>query len=161
MNALLIDGHNNGNQDRSLNVSAIYFTPSVSTIVRDAGDNDVTDGTVLTGTTVHDTGTLAGAFSAAGGSATYSRFSNLNCTAPAATTEPVTVSNAAVPTSGDFTGSAGFYAYQLAYAGSNGPPVQMPATGPCESFTVVNPPTPTPTVTPTPTQTPVPGALSS
>ena len=69
-----------GSQDRSLAASAVVFTPSITTDVKDSNGSSVTNGSVPIGTTVHDTATLSGASSNAGGTVTYKRFSTIDCT---------------------------------------------------------------------------------
>src|SRR5262249_39059910 len=147
---------NIGSTDRALQSSAVVFEPSITTHVRDANGNDVTNTTIVLGTTVHDTATLTGASTNAAGTVTYSLFTNRTCTAPSQTTEQVNVPAAAVPDSSTFTPSSpGNYSYQAVYSGDNGPPQNLGATSPCEPFTVVSPtPTPTNTRTNTPTNTP-------
>jgi hypothetical protein len=144
-----------GSQDRALQSSAVVFTPSIATNVRNAAGDDVTNTTILTNTVVHDTATLTGASSNASGTVTYSLFTNGTCTAPASTTQDVSVTNHIVPDSDTFTPtSPGSYSYQAVYSGNNGPPQNLGATSPCEPFIVVAP-TATPTNTPvTPTNTP-------
>src|SRR5262249_26020553 len=74
---------NIGSTDHALQSSAVVFTPSITTKVLDAKGNDVTNGTIVTNTTVHDTASLTGASSNASGTVTYSLFFNGTCTAPA------------------------------------------------------------------------------
>jgi hypothetical protein len=123
-----------GSQDAQLATSAVVFTPSIDTLIKDSQGNTVTS--VSVGTTVHDTATLTGASSNAGGTVTYKRFTTIDCTG-SSTDQNVTVTNGVVPDSSDFTPStAGSYSYQAVYGGTNGPPQNLGATSPCEPLTV-------------------------
>ncbi len=74
--------------------------------------------TITVGGSVHDTATLSGATSGAGGSVTYSYFTNNTCTTGAVSLTPVTVTNHVVPPSSTvlFT-STGTYYWQAVYTG--------------------------------------------
>jgi hypothetical protein len=128
-----------GSQDHQLATSAIVFTPTIATTIEDSDRNPVagTPPTVSAGTTVHDTATLSGASSNAGGKVTYNRFTNDECSGAPDDSEDVTVTNGVVPDSSDFTPTAaGSYSYQAVYQGSSGPPQNLPATSDCEPLTV-------------------------
>jgi hypothetical protein len=126
-----------GSQDRSLSTSAVVFTPSITTDIKKNSDgSSVTFGSVPVGTTVHDTSTLTGASSNADGTVTYKRFTTIDCTGTS-TDEDVDVTNRVVPNSADFTPTtAGSYSYQAVYSGTNGDPINLGATSPCEPLTV-------------------------
>jgi hypothetical protein len=127
-----------GSQDRALATSAVVFTPSINTVIKDSQGITVPGDppTVTPGTTVHDTAALTGASSNAGGTVTYKRFTTIDCTGPS-TDQNVTVTNGIVPNSQDFTPlTAGGYSYQAVYSGTNGPPQNLGATSPCEPLRV-------------------------
>jgi hypothetical protein len=128
-----------GSQDHQLATSAIVFTPTIATTIEDSDGNPVagTPPTVSAGTTVHDTAMLSGASSNAGGTVTYNRFTNDECSGGPDDSEDVTVTNGVVPDSSDFTPTAaGSYSYQAVYNGDSGQPQNLPATSPCEPLTV-------------------------
>jgi hypothetical protein len=114
----LLDGASTGSQDRALSTSAIFFSPTISTLIKDSAGNTVTQ--VSVGTTVHDTATLSGASSIAGGTVSYARFNNGTCSGTPVTTQTVNVTNAVVPDSSTFTPTAaGSYSYQATYSGDS------------------------------------------
>jgi hypothetical protein len=71
------------------------------------------------GDTVHDSATLTGATATAGGTVTYSAYAGANtCSGNALFTDQVTVTNAVVPNSGDYTTTAaGTISWQAVYSG--------------------------------------------
>ncbi len=149
----LLDGASTGSQDRSLSASAIFFSPTITTTIKNASNANVT--TVPVGTTVHDTATLSGASSNAGGTVTYQRFNNGACSGTPASTQTVTVTNAIIPDSSPFTPtSAGSYSYNALYSGDGPSGPNLPATSACEPLTVT-------TLSPTITTTVVPGTSIS
>jgi len=97
---------------------------------------------VSIGDSVHDSATLSGATSNAGGTVTYTVYSNNTCTTSVASGGTKTVTNGSVPNSDDVTFSAaGTFYWQAAYSGdaNNGS-----ATSACTSEqVVVNPNAPT------------------
>src|SRR5262249_6125766 len=124
-----------GSQDRALATSAIFFTPTISTLIKDANGATVTS--VKVGTVVHDTATLSNASSNAGGTVTYSRFDNGSCSGTPVTTQTVTVTNGIVPDSSTFTpNAAGSYSYRADYSGDLPQGSNFAATGQCEPLTV-------------------------
>ncbi len=126
-----LDGTTAGSQDRSLSSSAIFFTPSVSTIVKDSAGTPLTFVTI--GTAVHDTAALSGSSSNAGGSATYSLWNTGACSGTKLSTQTVTVTNAVVPDSVPFTPLVvGSYSYNITYGGDS---LNFLASGNCEPFT--------------------------
>lgn len=132
MSLKTIDGNSAGSQDRSLQASAIYFLPTVSTVVQD--DGSPISGTVAPGSTVRDTATLSGALSTASGTLNYLLFSNLTCSGEVpVSNQQVTVTNGVVPPSPTFVPSAGVYSYQAFYSGDS---KDLPARSPCEPFAV-------------------------
>ena len=136
-----------GSQDRQLATSAVFFTPTIATVIYDDSSDTPVPGdppAVTVGTAVYDTATLSGASSNAGGTVTYNRFNNGTCSGTPANTETVAVTNAVVPDSSPFTPTAaGSYSYQAVYGGDL---TNFPATSPCEPLTVTS-------VTPTLTTT--------
>src|SRR5215467_4498769 len=140
-----LDGASTGAQDRALATSAIFFTPSISTTVDVNGVACATSPcNVPLGSTVNDSATLTNAASTAGGTVTYSRFTNGTCSGTASNTQTVTVTNGQVPNSSSFTPTAGSYSYQATYSGDG---IDIgPVTSPCEPFTVGKAATTTATV---------------
>ncbi|TLZ59631.1 MAG: hypothetical protein E6K13_09530, partial [Methanobacteriota archaeon] len=124
-----------GNQDRALEASAVFFSPSIATDIKNAADGSaVTGGTVPAGTTVYDTATLTGASSNAGGTVFYAFYTNLACSGTPSTNQSVTVSSAVVPNSPNKGPlSTGSYSYQAYYAGGS---LNFAALSPCEPLTV-------------------------
>ena len=125
-----LDGSSVGSEDAQLATSAIYFTPSISTVVYDNGAPMT--GTVSLGDSVYDTAAFADASAQAGGTVTYSRYTNLTCSGTPVT-ETVTVTNAATPHSTAFTPLAGDYSYKAVYSGDAR---DLAATSSCEPFSV-------------------------
>lgn len=125
-----LDGASTGSQDRALQTSAVYFTPTIGTTVMD--DGVPLSGTIDLGSTVNDTATLSGADPTASGTVTYRRYSNGSCTSTAVT-EQVTVASGSVPASSPFVPTAGTYSYRATYGGDGR---DLPATSPCEPFGV-------------------------
>ncbi|MDA8379734.1 MAG: hypothetical protein M0020_02725 [Actinomycetota bacterium] len=125
-----LDGSSVGSEDAQLATSAIYFTPSISTVVYDNGAPMT--GTVSLGDSVYDTAAFADASAQAGGTVTYSRYANLTCSGTPVT-ETVTVTNAATPHSTAFTPLAGDYSYKAVYSGDAR---DLAATSSCEPFSV-------------------------
>ena len=111
-------------------------SPAIVTVVKNSANIAVTS--VGLGDTVHDTATMTGEFQA-GGTVTYTIFTNGVCTGTGATLSSVTVSAGVVPDSIATTpSSAGAHSFNATYSGdanNNG------AASACEPFTV-NPPTP-------------------
>jgi hypothetical protein len=116
-------------------------TPSISTVVKDAGGTTVDNANpAALGSQVHDTATLSGGtagFSFDGtATVTYSLYTTNNCTTPpAATTQNVTVTAGGVVPNSSATGplAAGDYSYRAVYSGNAN---YDPATGACEPFKV-------------------------
>ncbi len=135
MRLVSLDGQSTGAQDRALSTSAVVFTPTISTaILRDADDVEVTFGTVPIGTTIRDTATLTDASSNAGGTVTYERFDNGDCSGDPVATEDVTVTNRVVLDSSTFTpASAGSISYRAVYGGDS---KNLPAASACEPLQV-------------------------
>jgi hypothetical protein len=93
---------------------------------------------VSIGTTVNDTATLSGATASAGGTVTYTVFSDSGCSKNPQSAGTVTVSNGTVPNSSGITFQhAGTYYWQAVYSGDGD---NLGATSPCTSEQlVVNP----------------------
>jgi hypothetical protein len=88
----------------------INLRPSIATILSDTS--------VTVGATVHDSATLTGATSDAGGTVTYTVYSNDTCTADPQEAGTKTVTNGAVPDSDPITfDSAGTFYWQAVYSG--------------------------------------------
>jgi hypothetical protein len=83
------------------------------------------------GTAVHDSATLTGATANAGGTVTYTVYSDSSCTAKAADAGTVTVTNGSVPNSSDVSlTTPGVYFWQASYSGDGN---NNPATSACTS----------------------------
>jgi hypothetical protein len=94
--------------------------------------------TVGIGTSVHDSATLTGATSNAGGTVTYTVYSDNACSQNPQDAGTVTVTNGSVPDSNPITfNSAGTFYWQASYSGDSN---NDPATSACQSEIVtVNP----------------------
>ena len=91
-------------------VTVSKYSPSISTTLSASSVN--------VGTAVHDSSTLIGASSNAGGTVTYTVYTNDTCSAGAQSAGTKTVTNGAVPDSDPITFStAGDYYWQAAYSG--------------------------------------------
>lgn len=124
-----------GSQERSIQVSASQ--PTMSTVIEDAAGTPVTS--VPVNTPVHDTATLSGASSTAGGTVTYQFFNSSDCSGQAqSSTGALTVTKGVVPNSTTVTPSAaGPYSFLATYSGDA---VNEPATAACEPLTVTEAP---------------------
>lgn len=92
---------------------AVGTTPSITTTLSSSAGN--------TGATVHDSATLSGATADAGGTVTYSVYSDDTCTSKVADGGTVTVANGSVPNSSDVTfNTPGTYYWQASYSGDPG-----------------------------------------
>ncbi len=114
------DANNNptANACNAANESVIVRThPQLATVLVGGG----TQGASLTlplGTSVHDTATLSGATSDAGGTVTYTAYTNNTCTAGAQAAGTKTVTNGVVPASDAIAfNSAGTFYWQAVYSG--------------------------------------------
>jgi hypothetical protein len=91
--------------------------------------------TVTVGGSVHDSAALTGATSNAGGTVTYTVYTNNTCSAGAQSAGTVTVANGVVPDSNAVTfNTVGTYFWQAAYSGD---PNNNGATSPCTSEQLV------------------------
>jgi uncharacterized repeat protein (TIGR01451 family) len=98
--------------------------------------------TITAGSSVHDSATLSGATSNAGGTVTYTVYTNSSCNAGAQSAGTVAVSGGSVPDSSSVQfNAAGTYYWQASYSGDAN---NFPAVSPCTSevLTVNSPPTP-------------------
>lgn len=106
------------------------LSPTISTSI-----NGNATSTVNAGATVHDTATLNGATTDAGGTVAYSYYTDSACTLNGVSAGTVNVTNGTVPQSSDVTlNNAGTYYFQAVYSGdgnNNG------ATSPCTSEQLV------------------------
>ena len=119
--------------------SGCKSSPAVSTTL-------VAPSPVAIGTTVHDTATIHGATSAAGGTITYKLYSNSSCSALVADLTPTnnTVTNGVAPASNGYQfNNAGTWYFQATYSGDSNN--TGPVSSPCTSETLVVNPTPSPT----------------
>ena len=115
------------------------------------------------GNSVHDSATLGGVTSDAGGSVAYNVYTDGQCTSGAQGAGTVPVTNGVVPDSDAITfTTAGTWYWQAVYSGDANNPGdksscdQVIITGPAPTPTPSPTPTSTPTSTPTPTPTPTP-----
>jgi fimbrial isopeptide formation D2 family protein len=142
-----IDGTTLGSQDRALATSAIFFTPTVSTTIINNTTNLPVSGTLTQGTVVHDTATLNGADSSAGGTITFTLRNDTGTTACTGTVigtpQTVTISPGGAATYPNSVSSAnyttnlgGSFSYQAVYSGDS---ADIPGnfTSACEPFTVL------------------------
>lgn len=147
----LLDGASTGSQDRALSTSAVVFTPTMTTNIKDANNNIVTSVTINPSTNnvvVHDSATLAGQSSTAGGTVTYTFFSGTNACNPVSpnnVVSTVTVTNGVVPDSATVTiTTAGQYSFSATYSGDS--KNIGPVVSPCEPLAVNPPPAGTVTI---------------
>jgi hypothetical protein len=110
---------------------------TVRTVVIDEAIGTAWKNTEQWGASAHDTATVNGQRTgiAATGTVTYSLFRNGACAAPAASTQPVTVTSGGAAPNSNSTHSlaAGTYAFRAAYSGDAN---YSAVTSPCEPFTV-------------------------
>src|SRR5436189_269748 len=129
-----LDGASTGSQDRALSTSAIFFTPTIATVL--------SAGTINVGGSASDSSTLSGASQNAGGTVTYTVYTDSACTLGARSAGTKNVTNGIVPNSASLAfNTAGTFYWQAVYSGdtnNNG------ATSTCTSEIVtVNPNQPT------------------
>jgi hypothetical protein len=119
----LLDGASTGAQDRALSTSAIFFTPSIATVL--------SAGTINVGGTAFDTSTLSGASQNAGGTVTYTVYTDSACTLGARSAGTKNVTNGIVPNSDTLTfNTAGTFYWQASYSGDS---INQPAKSACTS----------------------------
>src|SRR5439155_10554846 len=110
----------------------------VSTTVIDNGTGLAWTDSEIPGASGHDTASIGGQQGgiAAGGTVTYSLFSNSGCTGTATASQQVTVNGDGTVPNSSGTGplAAGSYAFQAVYSGDSN---YGGSTSSCESFTVV------------------------
>lgn len=108
--------------------------PTVTTHVHDSVHNDLTGSTTDVGTVVHDMALVtAGTGPIPTGSATFSRFSNGDCSGTPDAVETVSLDGSGIAESGDFITVAGLLSYQAHYNGNVNYAV---ADGSCEPLAV-------------------------
>jgi hypothetical protein len=124
----------NGTGSGSTQTTVNKASPTVSTVLSTT--------TAMTGTSVHDTATLSGATPTAGGSATYTVFTNNTCSSGAQSAGTKTVTNGIIPNSDPIVfNSAGTFYWQVVYSGDAN---NNAATSTCTSeiVTITTPPPP-------------------
>jgi hypothetical protein len=105
----------------------INLSPTITTTL--------SGGPIEVGGTVHDSATLTGATANAGGTVTYTVYTDNACTNVFAAAGTKTVTNGAVPDSDPVTfTAAGTFYWQAVYSGDNN---NLPATSDCTSETLV------------------------
>ena len=109
------------NYTTSYSSSAVTLTPAagitITTSLSGGGQSGASI-SVPIGTAVTDEATLSGATSTAGGTVTYSVYSDSACTASAASAGTVDVTDGSVPSSNSFsTSTAGTYYWRASYSG--------------------------------------------
>jgi hypothetical protein len=125
-------------QSKIITLSVLPANPSIATVIKDSTGVTVT--TVTSGTTVHDTATIANG-SQPGGTVAYTFFSNGGCTAPGSSAGIVTVTNGIVPDSSPVTPTLpGSYSFNASYSGDLN---NNRALSSCESLNVTAKLTPT------------------
>jgi uncharacterized repeat protein (TIGR01451 family) len=108
-------------------VAVVPNAPNIATKLSKSTGND--------GVTVHDSTTLSGATASAGGTVTYSVYSDLGCTNKVAEGGTVTVTNGTVPDSNNVTfDNPGTYYWQAKYSGDGN---NKPAVSPCSDEQLV------------------------
>ena len=126
-NAVYSGDANNGGATSACELLTVnQAAPSVTTTV--SGNN------IPVGTSVHDSATLSNGFNA-GGSMTYTLFSDAGCTISGVIISSVTVTNGVVPDSAATAPTpAGAYGFQASY---NGDANNKPVAGACEPLNVL------------------------
>ena len=133
-------------------------------VVNPAGPSIATTLSATTGkvgATVHDSAALTGATANAGGSVTYSVYTNNICTAGIQDAGTKTVTNGAVPNSNAITfNSAGTWYWQAVYSGdANNKGAKSPCTS--EILVVDATPSPSPSASSSPSKSPSPSPSAS
>src|SRR2546426_955817 len=125
-NALYSGDANNGGATSACEPLVVnQAIPSITTTV--------SSNNVPVGTLVHDSATLSNGFNA-GGTVTYTLFSDAGCAVSGVILSTVTVANGVVPDSSATTLTAGAYSFQASYTGDAN---NKPVTGACEPFNVL------------------------
>jgi hypothetical protein len=124
-------GDNNNNPASSVCTSETLVVSPLGPSISTALSSPVVD----VGSSVHDSATLSGATPNAGGTVTYTVYTNDTCTQGARDAGTVTVTNGSVPDSSSLTfNNAGTFYWQAAYSGD---PNNSPATSLCTSETLI------------------------
>jgi hypothetical protein len=130
------DANNNGATGPCEAFTVISSTSvSIATLIKDSSGSPATS--VVVGNPVHDTATLSGVTSAAGGSVNYHLFANGGCSGTPLNSMSVSVTNGVVADSGQMgtaSLSPGSYGFNAMYTGD---PKNSGATSSCEPFAVV------------------------
>jgi hypothetical protein len=117
---------NNAPATSACSAEPVTISPNAPTI-----STQLSATTVAIGGTAHDTATLAGATTNAGGTVTYSVYSSASCTGLITTLGPLTITNGSVPNSPTWTAiSAGTYYFVASYSGDTN---NRSATSGCSS----------------------------
>jgi hypothetical protein len=108
---------------------------TTASVVNDAATNSPWSGSEIEGASAYDTATVTGSAGPPSGSVSYDYFTNGTCTAPASSSQVVTVgSDGSVPSSPtEGPLAAGSYSFRATFSGG-GP--YAGSTGACEPFTV-------------------------
>jgi hypothetical protein len=123
------DANNNGASSACQSETLVVgkASPTIAT--------QLSSSSITVGGTVHDSATLSGATSDAGGSVTYTVYSDSSCTTFAANGGTKTVTNGSVPNSDPVTfNSAGTFYWQAVYSGDGN---NNAASSACQSETLV------------------------
>jgi hypothetical protein len=131
-NATYSGDANNSPAMSSCEPLAVKVSPTITTIIKDSTTASVSS--TLVGIIVHDTATLAGATSNAGGTVDYTIFTNNACAGPGTSLSTVTVINGVVLDSAPTTPTpAGSFSLNATYSGDA---FNNAAISPCEPLTV-------------------------
>ncbi|HKZ44623.1 MAG TPA: ice-binding family protein [Anaerolineales bacterium] len=144
-------GDVNNNSAKSACTSEILLVNDVANVTPTLTTN-LSATNVVVGSSVYDTATLTGAAASAGGTVTYTYYTDSACTLDpvSAGTKTVTGVGNNVPNSNSMTFNlAGTYYWRAVYSGGTGTNGAVSACNvPAETLTVTATPTPTPTVVP-------------
>src|ERR1051325_1074144 len=115
---------NNNSSESACNVEILTVnarTTSITTALQKGAGTPSLTLTVIVGDSVHDTSSLSGQTSNAGGTVTYKFYTNVTCTTGETTVgSPVTVTNGVVPNSADAAfNSAGTFFWKAFYSGDS------------------------------------------
>ena len=128
----------NGSGANSGNASKIWADDTIVTQVHNASHTDITNGTVTTGTAVHDRAAVSGTAGTPVGTVTFSLFHTNNCSgALVGSTQTVALNGSGVAeTTAVQPASAGAYSFLAHFNGQSG--VYPARDAGCEPFTVIS-----------------------